>query len=157
MNSVVGGASERPPREIVIRTVEEDQLVEMLRVWSESGLPARPRGRDAIENLRIQRKAAPDLFLAAFEGDRMVGVVLASDDGRKGWINRLAVVPGARRRRVGRSLVEACEAALRRRGRGIFCIMIEGENAASETLFQDMDYKRENDIVYYAKRGSQDL
>lgn len=146
-----------PADRINVRPVLEDELEEMQRVWVESGLPVRPMGRDTIENLRTQRKSSPDLFIGAFEGDRMVGVVLASDDGRKGWINRLAVVPEARRRGVGRMLVDACEAALRRRGRGIFCILIEGENPASDTLFQDMSYKREDDIIYYAKRDSQDL
>ncbi len=143
--------------DVLIRPLKDEEVDETHRVWSESGLPARPKGRDTIDNLRVQRAAAPDLFIGAFKGGRMVGVVLASDDGRKGWINRLAVVPEARRHGVGRMLVEACEAALRKRGRGVFCILIEGDNPASESLFQGMSYKREDEIIYYAKRDSQEI
>ena len=117
-------------------------------------MPYRPTGRDSLENLMQQRAAYPDLFIGAFEGDKLVGAAIASDDGRKGWINRLAVLPGAQNKGVGRAIVDECERALRKRGRGVFSILIEGDNPASEVLFLNMGYKRENEIIYYAKRDS---
>ncbi len=138
----------------VVRPLRESELDAMTKVWVEAGLPYRPTGRDSLENLRQQRAAYPDLFIGAFEGDKLVGAAIASDDGRKGWINRLAVLPGAQKKGVGRAIVDECEKALRKRGRGVFSILIEGDNPASEVLFLNMGYKRENDIIYYAKRDS---
>lgn len=137
-----------------IRPLREDELEEMTRLWVEAGLPYRPKGRDSLDGLRTQRSRDPDLFLGAFEGSVMVGVVIATDDGRKGWINRLAVRPRYQKRGIGKALVAACEAALRKRGRGVFSILIEGRNDASEGLFLGAGYKDESYIRYYAKRDS---
>lgn len=140
----------------VVRPLREEELEEMIRVWLEAGLPYRPKGRDSIESLRAQRKRDPDLFLGAFDGDKMIGAVIATDDGRKGWINRLAVLPAYQRMRVGRMIVAECETALRRRGRGVFSILIEGRNEASEALFEKSGYRDESYIRYYVKRDSEE-
>ena len=51
------------------------------------------------------------------KGDQRVGrVVIGSHDGRKGWINRLAVSPGYRRHGIGAALVDAVIELARRNG-----------------------------------------
>ena len=145
-----------PEPRFFVRALSEKDLDQVPRVWMEAGLPYRPNGRDAPEGLRAQLRRDPDLFLGAFDGPKMVGVAIATDDGRKGWINRLAVLPSHRRLGVGEAIVKACEDALRRRGRGVFSILIEGENEASETLFLKAGYRSEHDIKYYAKRDSEE-
>jgi len=121
-------------------------------LWAEAGLPYRSRGRDSRSNLKIQLRAAPDLFIGAFSKDMLLGVVIASDDGRKGWINRLAVHPSSRNTGIGRELVRACEDALRRRGRELFAVLIEKDNEGSMEFFESLGYKFEKDILYYTKR-----
>lgn len=142
-------------KETVIRPIREEELGALVNLWKDSGLPYRPEGRDRMDRLSQQRRDDPDLFIAAFEKGAMIGAVIASDDGRKGWINRLAVLPAFRRKGVGIDLVEECEKVLRKRGRMIFAIMIEGDNKASEDLFIGAGYKREDDIIYYAKRDDE--
>ena len=147
---------EDPRPGFVVRELTEEDLDQVPRVWVDAGLPYRPKGRDAPEGLRDQLRRAPDLFLGAFDGPDMIGVVIATDDGRKGWVNRLAVLPAYRRKGVAKALVDRCEEALRRRGRGVFCILIEGRNEASERLFLTSGYRDESDIRYYAKRDSEE-
>ena len=79
----------------------ESEIREMLKLWHDSGLPTKPKGRDTVENLTKQVQAYPDLFIGSFDGDEMVAVIVGSDDGRKGWINRLAVLsePGKIRKK----------------------------------------------------------
>ena len=144
-------------QEYQIREIRSEELPTMTQVWTASGLPYRPTGRDSMDSLRDQRDRDPDLFLGAFIDDKMVGAVIASDDGRKGWINRLAVLPEARGMGIGAALVDASEVALRRRGRGVFSTLIEGENPSSEALFLKHGYRSEDHIKYYAKRDSEDI
>jgi ribosomal protein S18 acetylase RimI-like enzyme len=132
-------------------------LERVIDLWREAGLPTKPGGRDTIEGLTRQRKESPDLFIAAFEDQRMVGVVVGSDDGRKGWINRLAVVPDRRRAGIAAMLLAECEAALRRRGRQIICALIEEGNLASRRLVETSGYRHEDVIKYYAKRDADDV
>lgn len=84
-------------------------------------------------------------------------MAIATDDGRKGWINRLSVVPEAQGKGVARAMVAECERIFHELGRVVFCVMIEGENDPSERLFEGLGYKHEKDIRYYAKRVRQDL
>ena len=139
---------------VTIRPISYDEVEHLIRLWSEAGLPIKPEGRDTIENLRTQFLESPDLFIGAFAEGIMIAVVMGSDDGRKGWINRLAVMPEWRRCGIASTLIEACEAALRRRGRQIICTLIEEYNDVSKDLFVASGYKREDEIIYYAKRDS---
>ncbi len=140
-----------------IRQISAEEIERMISLWKEAGLPTKPGGRDTVENLRKQLSDDPDLFIGAFDGSRMVGVIIGSDDGRKGWVNRLAVIPEKRRCGIASRLLERCEAALRERGRQIVCTLIEEDNDNSHQLFTSKGYKRENEIIYYAKRDSDDV
>jgi len=132
--------------------MRESELGMLAELWADSGLPYRPRGRDSMSNLRTQLRASPDLFIGAFSKERLLGVVIASDDGRKGWINRLAVHPSSRNTGIGRELVRACEDALRKRGRELFAVLIEKDNEGSAEFFESLGYKFETGILYYTKR-----
>ncbi|MDH3365989.1 MAG: GNAT family N-acetyltransferase [Thermoplasmata archaeon] len=142
---------------IDMRLISPDEIEQMISLWHEAGLPSKPGGRDTVESLREQLANDPDLFIGAFDRERMIGAIIGSDDGRKGWVNRLAVVPDKRRSGVASRLLERCEEALRRRGRQIICTLIENDNDYSERLFTSKGYKRENEIIYYAKRDADDI
>jgi ribosomal protein S18 acetylase RimI-like enzyme len=137
---------------VAVRPLKKRELESMVKIWALSGLPCRPRGRDSLRALETQRKASPELFIGAFERGALVGVALVSDDGRKGWINRLAVIPEAQAKGIARRLILESEKALRARGRRLFCVQIEGYNKASMKLFERAGYKKEDDILYFTKR-----
>jgi len=137
---------------VSIRSLKESELDEMRRVWKAAGLPYRPRGRDSLKNLEKQRRSNPSYFLGAFRGGRLIGVSLVTDDGRKGWINRLAVHPHAQRKGVATLLVRESETILRRKGLWLLCTHIEAGNEVSFALFEKLGYKVEREILYLTKR-----
>jgi ribosomal protein S18 acetylase RimI-like enzyme len=153
----VGGQVAYDEGDLTIRAITDEEVGAAVSVWVESGLPIKPRGRDTLESLKKLRAEDPELFIAAFEGDRMIGVVLGTDDRRKGYVNRLAVLPGRRRIGIAKKLVEHCEKVFRARGRQVICAMIEDYNDISETLFISIGYRREDDIIYYTKREADDV
>jgi ribosomal protein S18 acetylase RimI-like enzyme len=124
----------------------------MIVLWKEAGLSHRPEGRDSREEVERQINEFGDLFLAAFEGGDLVGVIMGTDDGRKGWINRLAVLPGNQRQGVALELIRAIEAALKARKRRIISILIEPPNEASVALFEKAGYKIWDGMFYLSKR-----
>lgn len=130
---------------------------EMREVWEKAGLNCKPKGRDSKKGISIQMKNSPDLFIGAFDGGKMIGVCIATDDGRRGWINRLAIIPEYRGKGIARKIVSACEKALRKRGRKIFCAQIEDGNEKSLALFAAAGYKVHNDIIYVTKRDSSEV
>ena len=147
-----GGIMNGTKGKIHIRPLKVTELVVMRHVWTAAGLSYKPGGRDSPQRLLKQLKDKPTLFIGAFSDGKLVGVSLCSDDGRKGWINRLAVLPKFSGRGIATALITESEKALRRRGMHIFCIHIEGDNGVSMRLFGKAGYHRETDIFYYTKR-----
>jgi ribosomal protein S18 acetylase RimI-like enzyme len=141
-----------------IRRLTIEDYDAMTQVWKRAGLPYKPQGRDSRENTAKQMKLFPEFYLGAFQGNRIVGVVVASYESRmKGWINRLAVDPEYQRQGVGGQLVREAEKALRKHGAKIFCALIETPNDESVGLFQKMGYFVHRDILYVTKRESQEV
>jgi ribosomal protein S18 acetylase RimI-like enzyme len=140
-----------------IRKLTIDQYEELVNLWRRAGLPFKPKGRDSKEAIARQMNANPEFFLGAFENGRLVGAVIVSSDGRKGWINRLAVDPDFRRRGVASTLVAEAERVLRKHGIRIFCALIEDGNEASKRLFKKCGYVEHHDIIYFSKRESNDV
>lgn len=134
-------------RELTLRDYEE-----LLALWERAGLSHRPQGRDSRAAIAEQLERASDLFLGAFNEGRLVGAVVGSEDGRKGWINRLAVDPAYRRRGIAKRLISEAEGRLRARGRRIIAALIEDWNEPSLELFQECGYVLDRSILYLSKR-----
>lgn len=139
-----------------IRSLRDDDYDQLIALWEAAGLPYRPHGRD--DRARIAREMAGDcsVFLVAEEGRELIGCVLGTHDGRKGWINRLAVLPARRRNGVARRLVAEVERRLLDRGIEIMTCLVENWNADSMAFFERIGYVAHPEITYYSKRRSPD-
>ncbi len=140
-----------------IRKLTIGDYDEMIKLWERSALPFKPKGRDSRQEITRQMNRNPDLLLGAFEGRKLVGVVVGSYDGRKGWINRLAVDPERRRKGVARLLIARIEMALREKGARIICALVEKSNLKSICLFEKQGYVTHRSILYLSKRESEDV
>jgi ribosomal protein S18 acetylase RimI-like enzyme len=135
-----------------IRKLVIDDYDSMIELWKEAGLSHRPEGRDGRDEVERQIREFGDLFLGAFEDRELVGVILGSDDGRKGWINRLAVHPDHQRKGIALELIRAVESALKERNRKIISILIEPANEESLALFEKAGYSIWDGMHYLSKR-----
>lgn len=145
-----------------VKTIEYRPLIEkdyrdIISLWKRAGLPFKPDGRDSEAELTRLMEQEPDLIIGAFEENELVGVIVGSDDGRRGWLNRLAVDPAYRLTGLARSLVQKCEGNLRSRGRKIICAHIEAGNLGSQAFARELGYVIHDDIVYVSKRESDDV
>lgn len=139
-----------------IRQLVIDDYDGIVEIWELAGLSHRPLGRDARELFQLEIDQNTAVFLGAESDDVLVGVVLATHDGRKGWINRLAVLPEYRSRGIGRALAIEAEHRLNDLGIRIVTCLIEGGNDASAKFFESLGYVGHPDITYYSKRQSAD-
>jgi ribosomal protein S18 acetylase RimI-like enzyme len=128
----------------------------IIAVFDVCGLTPRVRGRDSRQNLAKQLRSRGNVFLGAFDGQRLVGTVFATHDTRKGWINRLAVLPEYRHRGIAKRLVRAAERGLRRQGIEMFAALIDSDNVASRSLFARLGYDTQ-DILYYRRKLRDDI
>jgi hypothetical protein len=142
------------PAALQIREFIAGDYDRVMELWAEGGLPLKPEGRDSRANI-ISQVGFPNIrFLVAEEAEkgRVVGTVLATHDGRKGWINRLAVDASLRRRGIGARLVREAESWLATQGMDILACLIEADNALSMAVFEKLGYQKHPEIIYFAKR-----
>lgn len=137
-----------------LRRLTIDDHAAILTLWQRAGLHSiRPEGRDSRSEFEKQL-AGGQIAIGLEEDDKLIGVVLATNDTRKGWINRLAIDPDYRRRGHSEQLVQAAEEALREAGMHLIAAFIEEGNAASLALFEKSGYAVHQNIYYVSKRDS---
>ncbi len=136
--------------EFKIRRATPADYDSLIELWQISDSHIDPQGRESRPNFLRQLELFPDLYLVAVHADRIVGVVLGSHDGRKGWINRLAVHPDSRRRKIAQGLVSACDTAIRAHGIDLVAALVETHNHSSASLFRRLAYE-ELPVFYFRK------
>jgi ribosomal protein S18 acetylase RimI-like enzyme len=129
--------------EVTVRVLSLDDYDRWMEVWRRAGLHSvRPQGRDGRGAFSRQLASGTHTMIGLEVGTRLVGVVLATQDGRKGWINRLAVLPAHRHRGYAARLVAEAERVLKEQGMTVIGALIEPQNDASLALFRSWGTSR---------------
>jgi ribosomal protein S18 acetylase RimI-like enzyme len=106
-------------------------------------------GREVVPRAELEAKLTrdPELFLVAEDDSAVVGVVMGTYDGRRGWILRLAVHPGSRRQGIASQLV----AELERRFAVLECprvnLLVLPDNEAGLRFWQELGYVPYPDVL----------
>jgi ribosomal protein S18 acetylase RimI-like enzyme len=137
--------------EIAYRNLKPEDYESLIELWEISGLPARTKGRDSRENITKHMKKEPDFLIGAFIGNRLAGVVIATTDLRKGWINRLAVHPEYRRHGIASRLLKISEERLIKSGVEIVSCLIMDDNQPSIDFFESEGYSSMREVLYFRK------
>ncbi|MFW6141172.1 MAG: GNAT family N-acetyltransferase [Candidatus Saliniplasma sp.] len=126
----------------------------ILELWDDGDLPYKPEGRDTRENIAKELKEQPEYWIGAYdESDKLVGIIFGTDDGRKGWINRLAVDRDYRSKGIGTELVKILENVFQEKGFKIWAALIEPDNPEGMRFFAYLGFE-DDEIRYYSKRES---
>ena len=142
-------------QEVEVRELRIEDYDAVQRLWTEAGLPFRPQGRDRPEKVAVELERGTGILLGAEVEGRLAGVVLGTHDGRKGWINRLAVAPAYRRQGIARRLVGEVESRLEALGLDVTAALIESYNQESLGLFKALGYRHTPEVDYVSKRRSE--
>jgi len=100
---------------VVVRSCRPEEHRVVLELWRAA--ETEPSTTDDLAGLEaLVRRSGPDALLVADEQGELVGTLIATWDGWRGHMYRLAVLPGHRRRGVARALVAEGERRLREAG-----------------------------------------
>lgn len=136
---------------IAYRNLSPEDYESLIEIWKASGLPARTDGRDSREKITEHMKKQPDFFIGAFDHGKLVGAVIATSDLRKGWINRLAVIPDCQRHGIASELLKIAEERLINAGLEIISCLIMDDNSQSIKFFESRGYSNSPDVLYFRK------
>jgi len=119
---------------------------EVMALWSQTeGLTL--RDADSREAITRYLGRNPNLSFVARDQGRLVGVVLAGTDGRRGYLQHLAVAPSHRGQGLGRVLAERAVAALRPLGIEKCHLMVRQENAPARAFWERLGWSERGDII----------
>ena len=142
---------------IILREMCIEDYDALMELWTEAKLLYKPKGRDRRDNIERELQQPSAVFLVAEKDGKLVGSIFGTHDGRRGWINRLAVSPSYRQQGIAAQLIKEVEMRLDAIGIEIIACLVEDWNTVSMKVFQRLGYTRHSDIVYFSKRKHPDV
>ncbi len=106
---------------------------------------------DSRQSIQAYLKRNPGMSFVARLDSTVVGAVLAGHDGRRGYINHLAVHPDCRRQGIGRRLVQRCLEALEEAGIRKAHIFIFHDNCDGIAFWKSVGWTERTDIGVISK------
>ena len=103
---------------------------------------------DSLEGIERYLRRNPDSCFLALEDGRVIGTILACDDGRRGHINHLAVAVDCRRRGVARALTASALDALRRQGVTKVNLVAFASHEGGNAFWESVGFRTRPDLVY---------
>jgi N-acetylglutamate synthase len=104
------------------------------------------READSREAILAYVARNPGLSFVARAGAVLAGAVLAGTDGRRGYLQHLAVAPSYRGRGVGRALAERVVEALSAAGIAKCHLMVRQENERAKRFWEHLGWTVREDI-----------
>ena len=142
---------------MTIRTMTIDDYNEVYALWASLPGIGLHDHEDSREGMAYYLRRNPDSCFVAEEEGAIIGAVLCGNDGRRGYINHLAVAAGCRGRGrgLGRALVNACLEAMRKEGIGMCSFVVFRENESGNAFWDAIGSTR-HETLLYRKLGTGD-
>ena len=131
---------------IVIQEMTIDDYDEVKSIWRKSnGIEL--SGADTRESINRFLERNPGLSFVARDGDQLVGVVLCGHDGRRGYIDHLAVRQSHRRQGIGRALVGRCLYNLMQIGIRKWHLFVQQDNEEAIAFWKKIGWAQRIELV----------
>jgi ribosomal protein S18 acetylase RimI-like enzyme len=126
---------------------------EVMALWQRTeGLTLREAdSRDAIMTYLTRN---PGLSFVARDDGRLVGAVLAGTDGRRGYLQHLAVAPSHRRQGVGTTLANRVLEGLGKLGIAKCHLFVRRENPQAREFWERLGWAARDEVLLMSHLGS---
>ncbi|MBR5788917.1 MAG: GNAT family N-acetyltransferase [Lachnospiraceae bacterium] len=106
---------------------------------------------DSREGIEAFLKRNPNTCFVAEDGKEIVGVIIAGNDGRRGYIYHTAVSPDYRRKGIGEKLVNTAMEALKNEGINKAAMLVFATNEGGNAFWEKQGFTVREDIMYRNK------
>ena len=93
----------------------------------------------------------PETCFVAMDGEKLIGVIMAGHDGRRGYIYHTAVSPEHRRRGIAKRLTEAAVNVLKGFGISKVALLVFERNKDGNEFWERLGFTAREDVVYRNK------
>ena len=137
--------------QMTIRLMTMEDYERVYELWMSCvgmGLNNLDDSKDGIEQFLLRNPAT--CFVAEEDGG-IVGVILAGNDGRRGYIYHTAVNPAFRNQGIGAALVESAMEALQALGINKVALVVFSKNKDGNDFWEKRGFTTRGDLVYRDK------
>lgn len=106
---------------------------------------------DSREGIEKYIKRNPTISFVAVAYGNIVGAILAGHDGRRGFIQHIAVLPEFRKQGIASVLVERAMNALEEEGIHKVALLAFKKNELGNSFWDKMEFKVREDVYYRNK------
>lgn len=135
--------------DLAIRIYDPADQAAVIRLWNACGLVV--PWNDPVKYIARKLRFQKDLFLVAIRESKLVGTVMAGYEGRRGWINYLAVSPAHQREGIGRWLMQEAEKRLLALGCPKVNLLVHRSNSQVIDFYRKLAFSPD-DVVSLGKR-----
>ncbi len=135
-----------------IRQMIIEDYEDIYNVWTRTsgiGLNSTDDSREGIEKY-IKRN--PTTSFVAIDNIKIIGVIMAGHDGRRGYIHHTAVLPEYRNQGIARRLVASAMEALDKEGITKVALVAFKENEIGNGFWENVGFTERNDLFYRNKK-----
>lgn len=133
-----------------IRNFEIKDYDDALELWK-SDVNIGLSSADDKDNIVRFLKRNPGLSKVAFIEGQIAATALCGQDGRRGYLYHLYISPGYRRQGLGRVLVDACLASLRKEKIQKCHLFIFGKNEIGQAFWNGTGWTKRSDINIFSR------
>ncbi len=131
---------------ISIRTMTMDDYDQVMALWLVTeGMGMRPA--DERQHMARYLQRNPNLSFVAQDGEHVVGAVLGGHDGRRGYLQHLAVARTHRKQGLGRALVQHVLDALRQENINKCHLFVLNSNLPAVAFWEAIGWFQRHDLV----------
>lgn len=136
---------------INIRVMTIDDYEGVYNLWINTPGMGLNTTDDSKEGIDKYLKRNPTTSFVAEDDGRIIGVILAGHDGRRGFINHTAVLPDYRKRGIAKKLVDNTMDALDKEGIKKVALVVFKHNEIGNGFWDNIGFTDREDLVYRNK------
>jgi ribosomal protein S18 acetylase RimI-like enzyme len=131
-----------------IRLLKLEDYAEVHQLWTNTDGMGMRSLDDSVQGIEKFLKRNPTTNFIAEENQKIFGVILCGNDGRRGYIYHTAVDCNYRRRGIGKQLVDAVINALREEEINKVALVVFATNETGNEFWQSIGFDKRDDLVY---------
>ena len=136
---------------IKYRTMDISDYEQVYKLWLSCAGMGLNNLDDSKEGIQRFLSRNPDTCFVAQGEQKIVGVIIASNDGRRGYIYHTAVDPECRHQGIATRLVNEAMAALKKLGINKTALVVFSKNESGNAFWEKSGFTSRDDLVYRNK------
>ncbi|MGF1736546.1 GNAT family N-acetyltransferase [Photobacterium satsumensis] len=137
----------------LIREMDISDYPQVIKLWSETEA-MQLRDADSHQNISKYLSLNPGLSFVAMDNTKITGAILAGTDGRRGYIQHLAVCSTCQGLGIGAKLLLSAIDALKEQGIPKTHLFVANENINAQHFYEKLGWFPRDEVRMYSFNSS---